>query len=391
MTRRRTLRIALVHSFYRSDQPSGENTIVQLQREALARRGHTVLIVARHSDELTPGAAQRVRVAWQVAAGNGGDPTAELRRFAPDVVHVHNLFPNYATRWLEGWRGPLVATVHNFRPICANALLYRDGGVCTLCPDGQRWAGVRHACYRGSRVASAPIAWRNRHGVAADPLLRRADRVIFLSERAARLYARYGGPTGRSVVLPNGIPDPRLSTASSQTAGQRPDGWVAIGRFSAEKGFVELLDQWPAGFALDVIGAGPLRSQLDAITRTRTEIRLLGSVEQHELWSRLRQCAGAVVPGVNVESAYPLVAVEALACGVPLVAREGGAAAEMVQAWGGGFTYRDRSSLSAALSSSRSDSSAGLWARQVYLERFSEERWVDGLEDLYRDVVSAAG
>src|SRR6266702_8426604 len=93
-----------------------------------------------------------------VATGFGADPTEDLRRFAPDVVHVHNLLPNFGTRWLDRWPGPVVATLHNFRSMCPAGTLYRSGHVCTACPDGNPGAALRHACYRGSTLATLPLA-----------------------------------------------------------------------------------------------------------------------------------------------------------------------------------------------------------------------------------------
>ena len=57
------MRIAVVHSFYRSDSPSGENQVVAQQVELLREAGHDVLLVARSSDELGTGLVDRVRLA----------------------------------------------------------------------------------------------------------------------------------------------------------------------------------------------------------------------------------------------------------------------------------------------------------------------------------------
>src|SRR5207248_9522615 len=141
-------RIALVHSYYSSRQPSGENVVVDAQAAALAEAGHEVRVVARRTDEEERRALHSVRAAWTVATGVGADPTDELRDFRPDVVPVHNLFPNFGTSWLGRWDGPVVATLHNFRPMCAAGTLYRNGEVCTACPDGEPMAAAKHACYR---------------------------------------------------------------------------------------------------------------------------------------------------------------------------------------------------------------------------------------------------
>lgn len=365
------MRIALVHSFYRSDQPSGENTVVALEADLLRSRGHEVAIIGRSSDDLGTGAIPRLTAGWNVATGGGADPSDELRAFAPDITHVHNLFPNFATTWLAGWRGPIVATLHNYRSVCVNAVLFRDGHVCTLCPDGRRWAGVRHGCYRDSALASLPLAWRNRRGLGHDPLLRRADRILVLSPRAHDLFTRAGAERLR--VVPNGIdvPPPEPSAGGS--------GWVFVGRLTAEKGVAELLRWWPRGVGLDVIGSGPLDAQLRALAPAG--VRFLGSLPRDELLARLPGYRGLLFPGVIPEGAYPLVVIEAWACGLPVLVRSGGAGADLVARFGHGRAYRDAGELADRL---RQPPPPGN-PRSVYEAEFSAGTWADRLESVFAE------
>ena len=147
------MRIAVVHSFYSSRQPSGENIVVDLQVDALRRAGHDVRLVSRSTDELEQSVTYPVRAGLRAATGRGDSPLDELHEFAPDIVHVHNLFPNLGRRWVERLDLPLVTTLHNYRPICPEATLFRDGHSCTLCPDsGSAWhdrAGILRANHAG--------------------------------------------------------------------------------------------------------------------------------------------------------------------------------------------------------------------------------------------------
>ena len=43
------MRIALIHSFYDERMASGENRAVEMQSEALARLGHEVVVISRHT------------------------------------------------------------------------------------------------------------------------------------------------------------------------------------------------------------------------------------------------------------------------------------------------------------------------------------------------------
>lgn len=371
------MRIAVVHNFYRSVLPSGENRVVQLQVDGLRARGHEVLLVRADSDSMSDTPVSLVRTAVQVARHGGLDPSPELNGFAPDVVHVHNLFPNFSYHWLARWRGPLVATLHNYRSVCANAVLSRDGHLCTLCPDGSRLSALRYRCYRDSLAGTIPMAWRTRHGVEGDPLLQRADRLIVLSESTRNMFHVFGIPKERMALIPNGVPDPGLPT---QAMPPVPPRFAAVGRLSSEKGFAGLLRGWPPGAPLDIVGDGPEVAKLRAIAPPG--VRFLGLVPHEQFLKTLGDYSGVVVPGANPEGGYPMVTAEALAAGVPLIAREGGVVAPMVKRWGGGVTYQDDGDLGAALERAilvpRSE------ARAVYDSHFTESGWLDGLMDVYR-------
>ena len=374
------MRVALVHSYYRSATPSGENVAVDRQAELLAAAGHEVHIVARHSDENAVRTSDKIRLAWQVARGTGPDPSGELRSFNPDIVHVHNLFPNFGTRWLSRWHGPLVATIHNYRPLCANALLLRDGQLCTLCPDGDKWAGVRHACYRESKLATIPVAIRNRSGPNHDALLQRAERVITLSPQAQQIYEGYGVPADKIRLLPHGL-DANLIDPATQTENR----WVSVGRLSPEKGWRWLIANWPRGKDLDIAGTGPMLAELQK--SAPPNIHFLGSVDNDELRRRLPGYRGSVFAGTTPEGAYPLTAVEALAAGIPLLTRAGGAAARMVERWGCGSIFRDGHELSERLHQPTTPADRQT-ALDTFRDNFTTEAWLSGLLAIYRELVT---
>lgn len=315
------MRIAVVHSFYSSRVPSGENQVVLAQVEALRAAGHEVALVARHTDDRLRRASYPVEAALTTATGVGPDPTAELAAFAPDVVHVHNLFPNFGTGWLRDWPGRIVATLHNFRPMCANGYLFRDGAPCTACPSGDRWGAVRHGCFHGSRVASLPLAWRGRHGAPADPLLARADALVVLSERARRTYADAG--VERLHVVPNFV---SVTPSAAVVPGDR---WLCVARLTPEKGVLELVRAWPTGVGLDIVGEGELRPSIAAAAPAG--VRLLGGMDNAALRAAMGGYAGLVVPSRWFEG-LPTVYLEALAAGLPVLAVDGNSAADDVAA-----------------------------------------------------------
>ncbi|SDT01870.1 Glycosyltransferase involved in cell wall bisynthesis [Nocardioides scoriae] len=374
------MRVALVHSYYGEDQPSGENTAVDQQATLLRRSGHEVLVVARRTDDLRSRPGYAVRAGASTATGVGPSPVRALHAFGPDVVHVHNLFPNWGRRWLSTWTGPLVTTLHNFRSVCAAGTLTRDGRPCDDCPRGTSLSAVRHACYRGSRLASVPLAIATRRPAEDTALVRRSTRVIVLSEVARRTFSDLGVAPEKLRCLPNFVPRPEARDPRVPR-----EGWVYLGRLSAEKGLDQVLPHWPAAHALDVYGDGPLRDRV--VQLAPPGVRVHGSVPTSAVSGILGRARGLVFPSVWLEGS-PLVYAEALAHGVPVVAAAGSSVADDVERHGTGLVYHEPTQVAAALErveQSWDACSASATAR--HREAFSPEVWLRGLLDVYADAI----
>ena len=363
--------------------------MVESEVAALERAGHDVALLAARTDDLEGDRLYPVRAALRVATGKGASPLEAIGRFAPDVVHVHNLFPNFGRRWVRGLAVPLVTTLHNFRPLCVNGLLYRDGRVCTLCPDGRRWSGVRYACYRNSRVASLPQAVANLGGPAADPLLARADRVVTLSDLAADIYARAGVPRSKLTVWPNFL-RADLDPGPADPA-PRPEGWLCVGRLSPEKAVLRLARAWPPGPLLRVVGEGPDEDALrEAAAAPGRRIEVLGRISRHEVVELMRSSTGLVFPSAWFE-AFPLVYAEAMAAGLPVLAWEPNVVSRWVAADGTGTATTWDADLPATLRAAES-SFPGLRAacRRVFEDRYSEPAYVARSIGLYERLSRAS-
>ena len=186
-----------------------------------------------------------------------------------------------------------------------------------------------YGCYHGSVAQTVPLAWRNRHGADGDAVLQRADALIVLAERARDLYARYGAPPQKLSLLPNFV------LADEPSGATVPDDrWLFVGRLFPEKGVLELLRAWPAGQRLDVVGDGVLSDDVQRALPPGS--RLLGSMDHDDVRRLFPHYQGLVLPSRWPESATPLVVLEALAAGVPVVALAGNAAADLVAETGCG-------------------------------------------------------
>jgi glycosyltransferase involved in cell wall biosynthesis len=372
------MRIAIVHSFYRSGQPSGENTVVLSQVEGLMRRGHDVRLIARYSDDEVESRLFPFRAAARVVSGHGPSPIQELTEFKPDVLHIHNLFPGFGTNWLDKWNGGVVATLHNFRPLCANGLLFRNGRFCDDCQTSSWLAGARHRCYHDSSLATMPLSIRNSRGLANDSVIRRANVLILLSEAAADVYRRFGLRDDLIRVIPNGIPEPKGIPTVARA------NWTAAGRLTSEKGFLELVSSWPRGKTLSLFGDGPDLAALEGLGHP--DVHIMGQVPREQLLRRIAGSVGLLFPSLCLDS-QPTIVTEALAVGTPIVAKQKNSVAQFVLDKGCGTTYEGVLDLVSALDEIEQDfARVSENATAVFRDSLTADRWLDSLESVYSSV-----
>ena len=377
------MKVALVHSFYRSGVPSGENIAVESQAHALEFGGHQVLVVSRRSDDFTVNALYPLKSGFTVATGIGPSPLSAIEEFEPDVVHAHNLFPNWGTTWLSKIRTPLVATVHNFRPVCSAGTLLRDGEFCELCPTSGSHHAVKHGCYRESRTKTLPLAIASRKA-RVPPLLERADSIVFLSERTRALYEHYGlGFSEKSHVVPNFAHNSHPEDwRQRSSAGSY---WLFAGRLSEEKGIRQLLERWPADVELKVIGGGPEEKNCKVAAEGKN-VTFHGQQDREGVDRYLRGSRGLVFPSTCLENS-PMIYVEALGHGLPVVALADNAVADDVRAAGTGVVVSTMSDFAGGISLIEADHS-GFSARasKRFAKHYSREVWLQRMAEIYNEV-----
>jgi len=314
------VKVVVAHNRYRETQPSGENTIVDLEIDQLRAAGVEVLPFLRSSDEIPalPAAEKALLPISPIYARGAQRALRELLRAErPDLVHLHNPYPlisPWIVRTAHAAGVPVLHTVHNYRQVCANGLYFRDGHICTDCRG--RAIGlpaVVHACYRGSRAQSAVMA----AALAVHrPTWRSVDRYIALTDAIAEHLRGYGIPPERITVKPNAVADPGPQSV-------RGNGFAFIGRASTEKGLDLLLAAWrrhPPGSlgTLRVIGDGPLRAHAESAAAERSDVVFLGPLDHPLVLAQLRASAALIVPSLW-HDVLPTVILEALANARPVL------------------------------------------------------------------------
>lgn len=377
------MRVAVVHSFYASGLPSGENAVVLDQVAQLQEGGHDVTLVSRHTDDHVDERLYAARAAMTTMTGRGPSPERTLADLAPDVVHLHNTFPNWGTRWLRTWGPRTVLTLHNYRTVCSNGDLFRDGHDCDECLSTPVLPALRHRCYRGSTLATVPLALGSSPVGALRRVPRSVARVVALNEEAGAIYSR---AFGRDVdVVPNSIAaGPRLPEPTR--------GWLYVGRLSPDKGIEELLAHWPADQPLDIVGDGPQVHLARAAATANPHITYHGPLPRHDVLRMIAEAVGVVVP--SLAENLPTVLLEAIASGVPLVLSDQiHATPEFAEAGAARVICHEDgpTGLAAALEDVLADRPRMREAAiRLHAERYSPQVWLERMEAIYRSVAGTS-
>jgi len=178
---------------------------------------------------------------------------------------------------------------------------------------------------------------------------------------------------------------------------RRGDGLCFVGRMAPEKGIVEAIEiaqatDRPLRIAAKV---GPWAPEQDyyaqvfkpALEAAGSSVEFLGELEQADRDALFAESYAVLMPGSWPEP-FGLVAIEALACGTPVVARRVGALPEIIREGVDGFFGDDVTELAFRVGQVGDLDRKAI--SESVRERFSAGRMTDGYEAIYRQMLGEA-
>jgi glycosyltransferase involved in cell wall biosynthesis len=250
--------------------------------------------------------------------------------------------------------------------------------------------GLRYGCYRGSRLATIPLALSIALHRQIGTWTKHVDRFITLTQYQREMVIHAGLSSSLVCVKPQFYPgDPEPVPWI-----ERDDRVLFVGRLSPEKGIRDLLSAWrilgPDGPNLDIVGDGPDRKALegqiewDGLDR----VRLLGQLSFDETQNRIARSRLLVVPSTWFEG-FPMVIREAYALGVPVAASRLGSLAELVTEGANGLLFSPNSpeQIAGVIRKSWNDKQGleklATGARQSFLASYTEDANFETLMTIY--------
>ncbi|MES2707683.1 MAG: glycosyltransferase family 4 protein [Verrucomicrobiota bacterium] len=392
----------------------GADEVAIAESRGLADAGHQVVFAAGSGEEVDGRlrhAGITVELFGQVSIRRGdansknafisglwnGDSGSKLSRVLADhagpdtMVHVHGWTKALTSAALKAIRDsglPQVVTLHDYFAACPNGALFdfQDGAPCPRAPMGLSCCAAQ--CDRRGRVHKI---WRlARHGVlrarAGWPAaVRHSIAVSRLSESKIRPFL---SKQNQTYLLPNPI-DLRKQPAAAPAENKT---FIYAGRLTQEKGVLNFARAAAAaGVDCLFVGTGDCQEE---ILRINPSAQVPGWLPREKLVELMMRSRAFVFPSLWWET-QGMVCLEALACGLPVIASTTTGAAEWVIPGENGLhtDMTDPDSLTNALRALAADDgkvrAMGQNAWRRYWENPSTlERHIDGLSGIYSQVMA---
>ena len=380
------MKVLLAHNAYL--HRGGEDAVAEAEADLLRSHGHEVLLYRRDNRDLAEMGKAQAAADTLWSRRTAAEVGQLLRAERPDIVHAHNTFPliSPSLYWAaHAARVPVVQTLHNFRLMCPQAMLLRDGQVCESCVGRLPLPGIVHACYQGRRAQTAVLSGMLVLHRALGTWAHKVQRYIALNAFCRDKFIAGGLPAERMAVKPNFVDLP------VPPEGPRR-GLLFVGRLSPEKGVAVLVQAAAelAPGALRVAGTGPAADHIAG----QPAITPMGALDGVQVAAEMAQAVALVIPSLWYEN-FPRTLVEAYACGLPVLASRLGALAELVEDGVTGLLVApgDAADWSAkmqwALAHPERMSAMGRAARARYERAYTPEVNHGQLMAIYRDAIQA--
>jgi sugar transferase (PEP-CTERM/EpsH1 system associated) len=361
--------------------PAGARTVVHVAL-TLRTGGLEKLLVqfARHHD--------RVRfVPVFIALRDAGPPAEEIR---DQGCGVHVLGPPRG-KWHEvrrltrllGQLSPAVVHTHNVHPHFYGGIAARLAGVPAV-------VHTRHGVAFGDKGQGRRLFWL---------ACRLADRVVSVSEDAARLSARDGGlRAGKGLKIWNGIDVQAFAFRGPAAGGDL----VTVSRLEPVKDLATLLKALAIArrarpdLRLRVVGDGSERANLEGLARSLGLEEAVSFLGERRDVAEVLSTASAFVSSSTTEG-VSLTLLEAMAVGLPVVATAVGGNPEVAVEGVTAFLVPpgDPEALASAIVANAGDparaAEMGRAARARVESRFDVRQMVRAYEGVYEEILGAAG
>lgn len=390
------MRLLFVHE--RFGAMGGAEANVLVTGAELKRRGHTLALLhgaATGKEEAgwCDTFSQRQLLPTSDASGAAAAVRQMIRKFQPDVVFLHKLSDVPALEALTASGTPVIRMVHDHDLYCLRGYKYNPltRRICTrgLSPYCIFPCGGTLARNSSGKLPVTWVSYGDKQRELA--LNRRFQRLIVATDYMKAELIRNGFDAGRIEIH---APVPRSADVRFRCSFSERNRIVYAGQIIRGKGvdvLLEALAHVPSRFECIILGDGNHRAHCMQLSRKLglgDRVQFAGFVPQSEVAAYYQDASLAVMSSLWPEP-FGAVGLEAMRCGLPVVAFDAGGIREwLIDGWNGFLVpWMDRQRYAAAVEMLLRDKSLarklGEHGREWVGERFGFPKYISGLEELF--------
>lgn len=377
----------------------------QFELSARATERHSLLVVA---SDLSPGGGQmfaiRLANAW---ARSGGRAFLLNARYSPDHDSVVSQLDEHVALFnADAPNFNFLELVESFQiDVVHSSIWWADklvaNNILNL-PDKVAWIVTMHGCYETLlKHPEVDTSFAN----TLQFMLERVDHWVFTAKKNKAVFEKYGLPSQLSKVN-NGFSAVKTSALDRRSIGLRDGAFVLClaSRAIEEKGWYQAMLAAESlnkkGWVVDLllIGDGPVAEELRK-TGVPSFVKLIGQVGNLQDYIKISDIG--LVPTYFVGESMPLVVIEFLAQGKPVIGSDigeiksmlttsdGRTAGKVIPFRSGRVAATDLTEAIEALMDRDVIQLAGKDALRIYAERFSMETMLQSYSAIYDVAVQA--
>jgi len=334
--------VLIVHNYYKI--PGGEDTVVANEKKMLEENGHKVYFYFRRNDELDT--MSSIKIARKAVFNFS--TFKEVRRLIKenkiDLVHVHNtlslISPSvfYAARSMKV---PVVQTIHNFRMLCPNALLYRDGHICEECINHGLGCAIKYACYHNNVFQTITIVLNMKiHRLTG--IYSKINYICLTDFNKRKLLSMKQLDEKQVFVKPN-----LAKEVSAFRCKETKNQFIYVGRLDRYKGIRILLKAWKkyeeigGTSKLIICGIGTEENWCKSFIKAHKtkQVIMKGFISNDDILQLISTSKALIMP-TQLYEGFPMSIIEAYSVGTPVISSNIGNAGDLVTEGVTGFKFQ---------------------------------------------------
>ena len=328
------MKILICHNYY--DNRGGEEHVVETDIKLLKANGIEVIeYLKKNKNNLL------IFINFFFSLKTYFEIKKIIKKENPDIAHIHNIFPSISPSiyYVLKRKGiPIVQTIHNFRFYCSNGLSLKNGKICNKC-EKLSIKNIFNICRKDKKLYDFLLGIN----IFLIRLFKVFDKVdyfivpsLFVKNKLINIKIK-----PEKIVL-------KRITPLIDLISKKPDYvnkikyFSFIGRLSEEKGVFDLIKVFSdlKNIKLKILGEGYLKDNLIKFIKSNNiqNIELYGYVDGKLKNEIIRNGIATIIPSHSYETG-PIVLIESLAMGIPVIASNLGSINEYIEDGYNGFLF----------------------------------------------------